>query len=178
MGKIMIERIWSEVKSKLRPGKAGWRFRGTTEQIFILKKIVKQSMEWQTTLCVHFANFEKAFDSVHWESQWLIMQFECAVVDEEDTTERFKPLGQAWKRAAMRKVYCSWWSLMRNTRQESNRMRWKITIKLEELDFTNDIPWYLRKQTVHSETTHKVTHEASGSSVSVEGGGTQDIPQE
>ena len=53
---------------------------------------------------VHLVDFEKAFDSVHRESLWLIMQsygipskmismvkavyndFDCAVVDEEDTT--------------------------------------------------------------------------------------------
>jgi len=55
-------------------------------------------------LYVHLVDFEKAFDSVHRESLWLIMQsygipskmismvkavyndFDCAVVDEEDTT--------------------------------------------------------------------------------------------
>ena len=58
-------------------------------------------------------DFEKAHDSVHRDSLWLIMQsygipskminmvkaiyndVECAVVDEEDTTEWFHPLGQA-----------------------------------------------------------------------------------
>ena len=59
----------------------------------------------QFALHVHLVDFEKAFDSVHRESLWLIMQsygipskmismvkalyndFEWAVVDEEDTTE-------------------------------------------------------------------------------------------
>jgi len=55
---------------------------------------------------------EKAFDSVHGDSFWLIMQsygipfkiisivrhsttYECAVMDERDTTEWFNPLGRA-----------------------------------------------------------------------------------
>ena len=57
---------------------------------------------------VNFIDFEKAFDSVHRDSLWLIMRsygipskivsmvkalyddFECAVVDGQDTTEWFK----------------------------------------------------------------------------------------
>ena len=85
-----------------RPG------RGTTEQVFILRNTIGQSVEWQSTVYVNFIDFEKAFDSVHRDRLWLIMRsygipskiinmvkanyhnFECAVVDGEDTTEWFK----------------------------------------------------------------------------------------
>ena len=46
MGKIMIERIQSRVKSKLRKEQAAFRrSRGTTKQIFMLRNIIKQSIE-------------------------------------------------------------------------------------------------------------------------------------
>jgi len=109
IGKIVIDRIRIEVESKFRKEQAGFRpGKGTTEQIFILRNIIEQSIEWQSTLCVNFIEYEKALDSVHTDRLWLIMRsygipskiinmvkavyndFECAVVDGEDTMEWFK----------------------------------------------------------------------------------------
>ena len=109
MRRIAIDRIRIGVESKLRREQAGFRpGRGTTDQIFILRNIIEQSIEWQSSLYVNFIDFEKAFDSVHRDSLWLIMRsygipckiihmmkalyddFQCAVVDGQDTTEWFK----------------------------------------------------------------------------------------
>ena len=109
MRRIVIDRIRIGVESKLRREQAGFRpGRGTTDQIFILRNIIEQSIEWQSSLYVNFIDFEKAFDSVHRDSLWLIMRsygipckiihmmkalyddFQCAVVDGQDTTEWFK----------------------------------------------------------------------------------------
>ena len=109
MRRIEIDRIRTGGESKLRKKQAGLRpGRGTTEQIFILRNIIEQSKEWQSSLNVNFIDFEKAFDSVHRDSLWLIMRsygipskiinmvkalyadFECAVVDGHDTREWFK----------------------------------------------------------------------------------------
>ena len=71
----MINRRRTGVESKLRKEQAGFRpGRGTTEQIFILRNIIEQSIEWQSSLYVNFIDFEKAFDSVHRDSLWLIMR--------------------------------------------------------------------------------------------------------
>lgn len=107
----MSKRIRNGVESKLRKEQARFRLgRGTTEQItfFVLKNIIEKSIEWHFVLYVNFPDFEKAFDSIHRDSLWLIMQsygiaskmisgvkahyndFECTVVNEEDTTERLK----------------------------------------------------------------------------------------
>ena len=42
----------------------------TTEQIFLLRNIIEQSIEWQSSIYINFVDFEKAFDSVHRESLW------------------------------------------------------------------------------------------------------------
>ena len=73
-----------------------------------MRSIIEQSIEWQSSLYVNFIDFEKAFDSVHRDSLWLIMRsygipskiinmvkalyvdFECTVVDGHNTTEWFK----------------------------------------------------------------------------------------
>ena len=47
----MIDRKRTGVESKLRKEQAGFRpGRRTTEQIFILRNIIEQSIEWQSSL--------------------------------------------------------------------------------------------------------------------------------
>jgi len=161
MGRIVIDRIRTGVESKLRKKQAGLRpGRGTTEQIFILRNIIEQSKEWQSSLNVNFIDFEKAFDSVHRDSLWLIMRsygipskiinmvkalyadFECAVVDGHDTREWFKiktEVKQGCNISGLLFLLVVDW-VMRNTLQEGNTgIRWKFTTKLEDLGFADDI---------------------------------------
>jgi len=71
----VIDRIHNGVDIRLRNEQAGYRKgRGTTEQIFILRNIIEQANEWQASLYINFIEFEKAFDSIHRESLWLIMR--------------------------------------------------------------------------------------------------------
>ena len=108
-GRVLIDRIRDGVNSKLREEQAGFRGgRSTVEQIFVLRNIIEQVVEWQSTLYITFVDFEKAFDSVHRESLWKIMasygiphkliqmiqilyeESECSVLDEGDESEWFK----------------------------------------------------------------------------------------
>ena len=107
--RAIINRLYDEVNIKLRQEQAGFRRgRNTTEQIFTLRNIIEQSIEWQSSLYINFVNFEKAFDSVHQESLWKIMKaygipqkiinmvrllyedVECAVMDEGKESTWFK----------------------------------------------------------------------------------------
>ena len=73
-GRVIIDRIRNGVNNKLRDEQAGFRRgRSTVEQIFVLRNIIEQVVEWQSTLYVTFVDFEKAFDSVDRESLWKIM---------------------------------------------------------------------------------------------------------
>ena len=61
----------------LRKEQGGFRKgRGTAEQIFVLRNIMEQTNEWQASLYLNFVDFEKAFDSIHRESLWIILK-EC-----------------------------------------------------------------------------------------------------
>ena len=72
-GRVIIDRIRDGVDKKLRKEQAGFRRgRSTVEQFFILRNIIEQVAEWQSTLNITFVDFEKAFDSVHRESLWKI----------------------------------------------------------------------------------------------------------
>ena len=71
--RMIIDRIRTCIDRKLMCEQAGLREgRGTIEQIFILRNVVKQSIEWQAPLYINFVNFSKAFDSIDrgklWES--------------------------------------------------------------------------------------------------------------
>ena len=67
----------SGVDEKLRNEQAGFRCGGSTiEQIFVLRNIIEQSVEWNASLYICFNDYEKAFDSVHCihrKTQWRIM---------------------------------------------------------------------------------------------------------
>ena len=92
----------------MRKEQAGFRKKkGTVDQVFILRNILEQVNEWNATMYIHFVDFEKAFDSIHRDGLWTIMQqygiprkliqmvrslyedFECAVIDENETTDWF-----------------------------------------------------------------------------------------
>ena len=69
LGRSMIRRIRDEVDKMLRREQAGFRPKhGTEEQIFILRNIIEQSLEWNTTLYLVFIDYEKAFDSIDRET--------------------------------------------------------------------------------------------------------------
>ena len=109
LGRIVIDRIRSGVNNRLqRKEQGGYRKgRGTTDHIFVLTNIVEHVNEWQASLYINFIDFEKAFDSIHRESLWLIIRkygipekiiriirlfyddFECAVEDQGEACEWF-----------------------------------------------------------------------------------------
>ena len=145
----------------MREEQAGFRSgRGTIEHIFILRNIIEQVVEWQATLYITFVDFEKAFDSVHRESLWTIMESygipckiihmaqmlyedsECAVLDEGKESEWFKVKTGVKQGDVMSGfiflIVVDW--IMRNiTAENKTGIRWNFTSKLEDLDFADDI---------------------------------------
>ena len=59
----------------LRDEQAGFRRgRTVTEHIFVLRNVIQQSLEWNASLYTCFFDYEKAFDGVHRETLWRIVQ--------------------------------------------------------------------------------------------------------
>ncbi|KAJ8417554.1 hypothetical protein AAFF_G00223970 [Aldrovandia affinis] len=72
---VLLQRLKTEVDNILREEQAGFRKgRSCSEQIFTLRNIIEQCLELQTTLIINYIDFKKAFDSVHRESLWQIVQ--------------------------------------------------------------------------------------------------------
>lgn len=161
LGRIIIDRIRKGVDHKLRKEQAGYRSnRNTTDQIFILRNIIEQSNEWQSSLYVNFIDFEKAFDSIHRESLWKIMKiygipmkiinivkalyenFECAVLEENEKSEWFKiktGVKQGCNMSGFLFLIVIDWVMRKTTGSGENGIRWKFTKKLDDLDFADDI---------------------------------------
>lgn len=106
--RILLGRIDSVVDRKLRQEQAGFRRgRGCTDQIFALKNIIEQCIEWNGPLHINFFNFRKAFGSPHHGTLWKILRaygipskmvslmglfyrhFECSIIVNGETSEWF-----------------------------------------------------------------------------------------
>jgi len=101
--RVILTRIQQVVDNQLRKEQAGFRKgRSCTEQIFTLRNIIEQCMEWQASLHLHFIDFEKAFDSMHRAirlygipqkiirmTQALYKDFTCSVLHEGNLTPWF-----------------------------------------------------------------------------------------
>ena len=159
LGRIVIDCICMGIDHRLRKKQAGFRSgRGTTEQIFILRNILEQVNEWQATLYINFVHFEKAFDSVHRNSLWMIMSqygipqkiinivkalydgFECAVVEKDATTEWFElttGVKQGCSMSGFLLLLIIDWVMRHTVKEEGTGLRWKFTSNLEDLDFAD-----------------------------------------
>ena len=155
MGKVIIKRI------KLRKEQAGFRSgRSTIEQIFVLRNIIEQSVEWNASLYICFIDYEKAFDSVHRETLWRIMSSygippklvrmvqamykgsKCAVIGGEGKTGWFDVKSGVRKGCVMSGflfLLVIDWVMRKTLSTENIGIRWRFTEKLDDLDFADDL---------------------------------------
>ena len=161
LGRIIIDRMRSGVDKRLRDEQAGYRKgRGTTEQVFVLRNILEQVNEWQATMYVGFVDFEKAFDSIHRNSLWIILRkygipekiikmvrlfyegFKCAVEDQGERGEWFDVktgVKQGCNMSGFLFLIVLDWVMRRTVGCGENGIRWKFTSKLDDLDFSDDL---------------------------------------
>ena len=161
LSRILANRIQAGVDPLLRKEQAGFRKeRRTTEQIFIVRNILEQVNEWNATIYIHFVDFEKAFDSIHRNSLWIIMRqygipeklirmvrslykdFQCAILVEGETTDWFPVITGVKQGCCMSGLLFLLvidWVMRKTTEGERTGIRWNFTTMLEDLDFADDI---------------------------------------
>ncbi|XP_035772278.1 uncharacterized protein LOC118456011 [Neolamprologus brichardi] len=72
---VLLRRLRSALDQHLREEQAGFRIgRSCTEQIFVLRNIIEQCVEYRQQLAINFVDFKKAFDSIHHDSLWRILR--------------------------------------------------------------------------------------------------------
>lgn len=71
----LFNRIDREIDNIPRQEQAGSRKgKECTDQIFTLKNIIEQLIEWKNPLYVNFIDFKKAYDSIHRNTLWKIVK--------------------------------------------------------------------------------------------------------
>ena len=72
--KVLLNRLQTKVNRTLHEEQANFRSkRSSSEQIFTLRNIIEQTIEFQKSAIVSFIDFQKAFDSVHRPILWKIL---------------------------------------------------------------------------------------------------------
>ena len=76
LGRVIIVRIRDALDNKLRKEQAGFRRgKGCMQQMFILRKVIDQCLEWNSPLFFNYVDFRKAFDSIHKDTLWRIVKY-------------------------------------------------------------------------------------------------------
>ena len=114
----------------------------------------------QVCTIIHFVDFEEAFNLVHRESLWSIMQsygipckmvrviadiyegFECAVIDRSETSDWFKiksGVKQGCVMSGFLFLLALDWIMRKVTADKRRGIRWNFKTVLEDLDFADNI---------------------------------------
>ena len=73
--KVLLNRIDEELGNILRQEQTGFRKeKDCVDQIFTLRNIIEQSIEWKTPLYINIIDFKKAFDSIHRDTLWKLVK--------------------------------------------------------------------------------------------------------
>ena len=75
LNRIILEILKNEVDNILRDHQACFsQDRGCIDHIATLRIIVEQSMEFDSSLYIHFVDYEKAFDSLDRDKLWKLLR--------------------------------------------------------------------------------------------------------
>ena len=161
MARSIIKRMRDAVDRRLRKEQGGFRpNRGTGMQIFILRNIIEQSLEWNASLYLVFVDYEKAFDSIHRETLWKIMRHygipekyirlvkmfynssKCSVITEEGAGPWFDIMSGVKQGCVMSGflfILVIDWIMRQTVKQQNTGIQWTLAEKLEDLDYADDI---------------------------------------
>ena len=161
MSRIIQKRLSNAIDVKLRTEQAGFRAgRSCSDHIFTLRQILEQSHEFNSPVYVNFVDFRKAFDSIHRDSLWKILQhygvpeklvsvikllytdFSAQVLCEGELTESFQ-VKTGVKQGCVLSPFLFLlgidWIMKETTKVSQRGIRWTLTKVLEDLDFADDV---------------------------------------
>ena len=176
--RVLLQRVKNSVDKILREEQAGFRSgRSCTDQIFVLRTIVEQSLEWNSALYINFIDFEKAFDSIHHPSLWKILgsygfplkiinilknmyaDNQCCVRHEGQESEWFQVKSGVRQGCIISPllflVAIDW--VMKKTMEDRPRgLVWELSERLEDEDFADDLALLAHTQSDIQEKTNRV----------------------
>ena len=150
-----------EVDSILRDKQAGFRPGGSCcDQIFVLRSIFEECLEWNTLLIINFIDFQKAFDSIHRPTLWNILKeygvpekyvnivktlyenSKCAVKVNNSLTDWFLIKSGVRQGCILSPLLFGItidWVMKRSMENKTTGIKWLNNTTLEDLDFADDI---------------------------------------
>ncbi len=182
LSRILLERMKDSLDKKLREEQAGFRKnRSCTDHIFTLRTIIEESLEWQSSTYLNFIDFEKAFDSIHRDTLWKILQsygipekylniikdmyegYSCSVRHDGKHSEWFN-ITSGVRQGCILSPFLfltaiDW--VMRRATGINAGIQWTLTSHLEDLDFADDICLTSHIRDHMQEKTDRVSTEAS-----------------
>lgn len=182
--RVLIERVKKGVEEKLRNEQAAYRKgHGTSEQIFVLRNIVEQCIEWQSSLYINFVDFRRAFDSLDREKLWQILKSygipnlfiemikemyngsSSCVINNGQSSEWFSVktgVRQGCVMSGFLFIIAVDWVMKNTTNGKRTGIRWKFINQLEDLDYADDIALLSSKHQHMQEKTERLcTHAES-----------------
>jgi len=156
-----MNRIKHSIEERLRIEQAGFRGgRSTINQIFILRNIIEQNVELNSTLYLNFIDFAKAFDSINRDCLWKILKIygipqkiinlmknlyqgsSGRVLVNGTTTEKFDIRTGVKQGCVMSGLLFNIvidWIMQKTLKNSKTGIRWNFDCHLEDLDYADDI---------------------------------------
>ncbi len=176
--RVLLNRIGEAIDIKLRQEQAGFRKgRGCIDQIFALRNIIEQCLEWNVPLYINFIDFKKAFDSVHRETLWKILHsygvppkivtlikmfydhFECSIILDNTISEWFtveSGVRQGCILSPILFLVTIDWIMRKTTSDQPRGIKWTLFTQLEDLDFADDLAVLSTKHSNLQEKTNRL----------------------
>ena len=158
---VLLQLIKQGIEKQLREEQARFRSgRSCIDKIFVLRTIVEQSVEWNSSLHGNFIDFEKAFDSIHHPSLWKILQVyglptkviniikdiytenRCCVRHDGQHSDWFhvkKGVREGCIISPLPFLTVINWVMRRATSDRPRGLAWGLVERLEDSDFEDDI---------------------------------------
>jgi len=193
--RVLLSRMKQSIERVLREEQAGFRSgRSCTDQIFILRTIVEQSLEWNSSLYINYIDYEKAFDSIHHPSLWKILlahgfppkvvnilkdmyaNNQCCVRHDEQQSEWFHVktgVRQGCVISPTQFLVVIDWVMRKATEDRHRGLVWGLTARLEDCDFADDIALLSHVQNDMQEKTDRVSKTAKGVGLKIHAGKTK-----
>ena len=177
---IILQRITTAVDKLLCQDQAGFRKgKSYIKHINVLRQIIEQSHEWNSSLYVVFVDFEKAFDSLYRPSLWKILsqhgmpqksvnifqalyeKFECRVIQNNVLTEPFRVVTGVKQGCILSPVLFSMavdWLMRTATQGRCQGIWWTLMTVQEYLDqgFSTGVHMDLSVHAIFLRSTDKI----------------------
>ncbi|VDO81527.1 unnamed protein product [Schistosoma margrebowiei] len=134
--------------------------RSCTDRIATLRIIIRQSVEWNSSLYINFIDYEKAFDSVERRTIWKLLRhyrvpdkidhiirnsydgLQCKVVHGGQLTDAFQVrtgVRQGCLLSPSLFLLVVKWIMKTSTSERKHGIQWTAQDRLDDLDFADDL---------------------------------------